>query len=248
MHLPSASMARMYGRRLERWAAKVEWPLTIAALLFFIAYATQIIAKPDGMVGAIAESTIWTTWAIFLVDYCVRIVIVESRWRWFYRHLLDLAIVALPMLRPLRLMRFLTVIALVYRSAGSILRGRVAIYTVGAAILVVIIAALAILDAEAGGGNIDTFGDALWWAFVTMTTVGYGDYYPVTLTGRAVAAGLMLGGIALIGAVTATLASWIVERVSTETAATAAATSEQVESLREELATVRTMLEQQRRE
>lgn len=233
----------MYGERLERWSKAVEWPLTIAALVFFVAYATQIITSPGGTWGAIAEATIWITWAMFVVDYVVRLTITEHRWRWFYRHLLDLAIVALPMLRPLRLMRFLTVIALVQRSAGNVLRGRVAIYTIGAALLIIVIAALAVLDAEQGAGNIDTFGDALWWAFVTMTTVGYGDYVPVTFTGRVVAAGLMVGGIALIGVVTATLASWIVERVSLDSSAAATASADQVEALRRELGEVRAMLE-----
>ena len=238
---------RMYGARLERWSKVTEWPLTIAALAFFIAYAVQIIVSPDGPLGSAAEAVIWVTWAVFLIDYLARLALAEHRWRWFYRHLLDLAIVALPMLRPLRLMRFLTVIALVQRGAGSILRGRVIIYTIGAAALTIIIAALAILDAEHGEGNIDTFGDALWWAFVTMTTVGYGDFYPVTLTGRIVAAGLMVGGIALIGAVTATLASWIVEKVSDEASKSAAATADQVEQLRSELAEVKALLEEQRK-
>ena len=49
-----------------------------------------------------------------------------------------------------------------------------------------------------------------------MTTVGYGDHYPVTSTGRLVAFGLMIGGIALLGTVTATLASWLVETVAAE--------------------------------
>ncbi|WP_223622122.1 potassium channel family protein [Microbacterium sp. EST19A] len=233
----------MYGERLERWSKAVEWPLTISALVFFVAYASQIITSPEGAWGAVAEATIWITWGMFLVDYLVRLTITEHRWRWFYRHLLDLAIVALPMLRPLRLMRFLTVVALVQRSAGNVLRGRVAIYTIGAALLIIVIAALAVLDAEQGAGNIDTFGEALWWAFVTMTTVGYGDYFPVTFTGRVVAAGLMVGGIALIGVVTATLASWIVERVSLDSSTAATATADQVEALRRELGEVRAMLE-----
>jgi voltage-gated potassium channel len=139
-------------------------------------------------------------------------------------------------------MRFLTVIALVQRGAGSILRGREVVYTVGAALLVLLISALAVLDAEQRQGTIDTFGEALWWAFVTMTTVGYGDFYPVTFMGRCVAAGLMVGGIALIGAVTATLASWIVEKVADQTIKTEHATVNQVEQLRSELAEVKALL------
>ena len=48
---------------------------------------------------------------------------------------------------------------------------------------------------------------------MTITTVGYGDLYPVTGTGRIIASGLMIAGIALVGSVTATLASWFVERI-----------------------------------
>jgi voltage-gated potassium channel len=55
--------------------------------------------------------------------------------------------------------------------------------------------------------NITDFGDAIWWAVTTMTTVGYGDRYPVTSAGRMVAFALMIGGIALLGTATATLAS-----------------------------------------
>ncbi|MBL3689713.1 two pore domain potassium channel family protein [Leucobacter chromiireducens subsp. chromiireducens] len=232
----------MFGYRIQRWEKATEWPLTLAALAFFAAYAIQIISRPGGILGEVTELIIWLTWAIFLVDYLARLILTEDRWRWFYRHLLDLAIVALPMLRPLRLMRFLTVVALVQRSAGNALRGRVVTYTIGAASLFVVIAALAILDAEQSEGTIDSFGEALWWAVVTMTTVGYGDLAPVTTGGRVIAAGLMLGGIALIGAVTATLASWIVEKVSTENGPTLNATSEQVNELRRELAEVKSLL------
>lgn len=234
----------MYGDRLTRWERTAEWPLTIAAVAFLAAYATQILAKPEGVIEAIAEIVLWVTWAVFAVDYVVRLVIAEHRSRWFYRHLLDLAIVVLPMLRPLRLMRFLTIIALIQRNAGSMLRGKVVIYTVGATVLTIFLAGLAVLDAEQGsGGPIQTFGDAIWWAFVTITTVGYGDYFPVTFAGRVVAVGLMVGGIALIGVVTATLASWIVERVSLESEKTSAATEVQVEALRAEVAELKEMIQ-----
>lgn len=78
------------------------------------------------------------------------------------------------------------------------------------------------------------FADAVWWAFVTIT-VGYGDFYPVTLTGRITAVALMVGGLALIGVVTATLRSWIVERVADQNTKTVNATEAQVEQLRLEI-------------
>lgn len=233
----------MYGERLARWERAAEWPLMIAACVFLAAYATQILARPEGIIEVTAEVILWGTWAVFLVDYVVRVTLSEHRWRWFYRHLPDLAIVVLPMLRPLRLMRFLTIITLIQRNAGSMLRGKVVIYTVGATVLTILLAGLAVLGAEQGsGGPINNFGDAIWWAFVTITTVGYGDFFPKTTTGRVVAVGLMVGGIALIGVVTATLASWIVERVSLEAEKSATATEAQVESLRAEVAELKELI------
>lgn len=234
----------MYGERLARWERAVDWPLMIAAVLFLIAYAAQILDYAAGTVSAVAEVVLWVTWAMFGVDYIVRLVLAEHRGRWFVRHLLDLAIVALPMLRPLRLMRFLTILAIIQRGAGSALRGRVVVYTVGATVLTIVVAGLAVLDAERGhGGDIQSFGDAIWWAFVTITTVGYGDFFPITVTGRIVAVGLMIGGIALIGVVTATLASWIVEKVAVQT--TTPATEAQVEQLRAEIAELKDIIRAQ---
>jgi voltage-gated potassium channel len=238
---------RMYGERLARWEKTVEWPLMAAAVVFLLAYAVQIIAHLEESSSAIAEVVLWVTWALFAIDYIVRLTITEHRRRWFSRHLLDLAIVILPMLRPLRLMRFLTIIAIIQRGAGNRLRGRVVVYTVGATALTILLASLAVLDAEQGqGGTIQTFGDALGWAVVTITTVGYGDVAPITPLGRGVAFALMIGGIALIGVVTATLASWIVQRVSDESQTIAAATEAQVEVLRAEVAELKEMIRELR--
>lgn len=230
----------MYGERLARWERAFEWPLMIAAGLFLLAYTTQILSRPDGIEGTIAGVIVWVTWGVFLTDYVVRLMIAENRWRWFYRHILDLALVLLPMLRPLQLLRFFTVIAIIQRNAGTKLRGKVFVYTLGTTALTIFLAALAVFSAEEGsGGPIRSFGDAVWWAFVSITTVGYGDYFPVTTTGRVVAVGLMIGGIALIGVVTATLASWIVDRVSVESEQAATATSAQVERLHGEISHLR---------
>jgi voltage-gated potassium channel len=75
-----------------------------------------------------------------------------------------------------------------------------------------------IAEHHAHGGNIHDFGQGLWWAVVTVTTVGYGDRYPVTPMGQGVAVVLMLAGIGLIGALTATVASYFVEQKEDATA------------------------------
>ena len=150
---------------------------------------------------------------------------------------MDLAIVALPILRPLRLIRLLTLLAIFQRVAGRTLRGRVVVYTVVSTFLLVFVGALAMLDAERHypDASITTFGDALWWSCTTITTVGYGDLYPVSLTGRCVAVALMVGGIALLGTITATIASWLVEKVSKREEASQAATRQQVQELSRQL-------------
>jgi voltage-gated potassium channel len=124
-------------------------------------------------------------------------------------------------------------LAVLNRTSTRTLRGRVVTYVVGGTLLLVLVGALAVTDAERGapGANIAGFGDGLWWAVTTMTTVGYGDRFPVTTTGRFVAVALMVGGIALLGVVTATLASWLVDRVAAENDAEQAATRTQVEAL-----------------
>jgi voltage-gated potassium channel len=231
-----------------QWRKLTEWPLMIVAVAFLIAYAWEVIADLDGPAAAVAEIVINVTWLLFVVDYVVTLALARPKWRWFSTHLLDLAIVALPLLRPLRLLRLLTVLSILHRTTGAALRGRVIIYAAGASVLLVFVAALAVVDAERGQGTITSFWDGLWWAFVTVTTVGYGDLAPVTATGRAVAVAVMIGGIALIGVVTATLASWIVERIAVTDERSQSATRAEVRELREEITALRELMQGAARE
>ncbi|KRD09856.1 ion transporter [Mycobacterium sp. Root265] len=223
---------------LEVWERRAEWPLAAVALIFLITYAVDVLAQPS---GPAAEIVIWTSWLVFAIDYAVRLSLAPDRWHWFRSHLLDLSIVALPLLRPLRLVRLLILIQVLQRAAGSAIRGKVVLYTVSGAVLLVLVASLAVLDAEraAPGAHVTDFGEALWWSVTTITTVGYGDLTPVTTTGRVIAVLLMIGGITLVGSITATLASWIVERVSDDRAADHAVTTGHIREVLDEIEKLR---------
>jgi voltage-gated potassium channel len=232
--------------RREHWERHADWPLTVTAILFLVAYAAPILS-PDMVspLPTVCWLVTWGAWGLFVVDYVARLVISRDRVAFARGNVFDLAIVALPLLRPLRLLRLVTLLAVLNRNVGGSMRGRVAVYVAGATSLVLFVASLAVLDAERGtkGATITSFGDAAWWAFTTVTTVGYGDRYPITGQGRFIAGGLMLAGIALLGIVTASLASWLIDKVreveehtQAATRADVAALAAEVHALRHELA------------
>jgi voltage-gated potassium channel len=192
-----------------------------AAVVFLTAYSIQVMANLTTSQADAVELIIWITWAAFAVDYAATLYLAPRRGHWFIRNLHELVILVLPALRPLRLLRLVTLLRILHRTGGSALRGRIVTYVLASAALLVYAGGLAVLDVEenAAGSNITNVWDALWWAMTTITTVGYGDHYPVTALGRLVAVGLMIGGIAVLGVVTASVASWLVEQVSLETAA-----------------------------
>ncbi|WNG95342.1 potassium channel family protein [Mycobacterium sp. ITM-2016-00318] len=227
---------KIAGLTAEQFEKRAERPLAIVAVIFLVAYSVQVLAQPQGRVAVAIDLVIAITYAVFLVDYLARLILAINRPRWFVRHLVDLAIIALPLLRPLRLLRLLVLLAALQKTIGGAIRGRVAIYTASGAVLLIYAASLAVLESERGqpGSMINNFGDAVWWSITTVTTVGYGDILPVTGTGRVVAVLLMMGGISLVGVVTATLASWIVQRVAQEDTKDRAATAGQIEAVHEE--------------
>lgn len=202
--------------RIAAWDRRVDWWLTGLAVVFLVTYAWEVLDTGLGESGhAVLEVVLWTVWVVFALDYLVRIALARRRWRYVYTHLLDLAVLLLPMFRQLRALRVITVLSVLNRQLRNDVRGRVVIYVVSTVAMVGFVSALAVLDAErdAPEGNITTFGDAVWWTITTISTVGYGDRYPVTVEGRVVASALMITGIALLGVVTASIASWFVENV-----------------------------------
>ncbi|PFG42158.1 voltage-gated potassium channel [Isoptericola jiangsuensis] len=206
--------SEVVGPRLRRWEAATERPLTAVGVLFLVAYAVPIAVPEVG--SDVREACAWflaVTWAVFAADYVVRVVLARRRWVYVRRHPLALAVVLVPALRPLLLV---SVVSRLNQAGRRRLRGKVVRYAAVGTVLLVVTAALVVTQAERGepGSTIETLGDGVWWALVTVTTVGYGDMAPVTTLGRTMAVLLMLGGIALLGVVTATLSSWLVELVA----------------------------------
>lgn len=234
--------------QVNRWERRTGTPLMLAAGLFLAAYSWPIL-QPDLPRWASQACSLTTLllWGVFALDLLIRVHLAEARWAYIRRSWLDFLILAIPMLRPLRALRVVVALNVLGRRGGKFIRGQVVAYVVAAVAVVGFVAALAVLEAERANpeGNILTFGDALWWAATTVTTVGYGDRFPTTAEGRFVAVGLMFTGIALVGVVTAALASWFVEKVAAvqageeRTEVEVAGLAAEVRALRLELADLR---------
>ena len=207
----------------DRFAAAVELPLTVLALLWLpVLVLPYIVHLPTTVTDTFVAIDLFV-WAAFVLEYLVKLYLTPSRRGFFTHHLLDLAVITLPMLRPLRAARLLRLLNLVrvgvvlanaLRRTRALLTHR-GLHFVLLAVLAIIFACSALalsFEVNAKGSNIHNFGDALWWAVVTVTTVGYGDKFPLTAGGRGVATVLMFVGIGLIGVLTATVASYFVEQ------------------------------------
>ena len=190
-------------RRWVFWAYEV----SLAALA---AASVWLLTQPDELEWVENSQTV--IWALFVADYLARIILARDRKRFLREHILELiAILPLDMLRVARmarLFRLLRVAVIIWRISRD-LRQLLTSHGLGYALT---FAGMLIL---AGGGaisvvepEIGSLPDGIWWAIVTMTTVGYGDIAPTTAAGRTVATLLLLVGIAVMGMLTASLTTF----------------------------------------
>jgi voltage-gated potassium channel len=237
---------RAEGPRVAAWQNRAEWPLALLALVFLTAYSIQVLGhRLDHGWRTVDNNVLWTVWALFAVEFIVRVYLARRHTRYIWRHSADVAMIALPMLRPLRILRVLMLMRMLNRRMANTLRGRVVVYGAFTAVLLIFCASLAVLQAERGhpGANIETFWDAIWWSVVTICTVGYGDRFPVTIEGRCVGIGLMVAGVGLFGVVTASFAAWLVDQLRDEEEASQQATRADLVALREQLGRIEARLD-----
>ncbi|MGW4927783.1 potassium channel family protein [Agromyces sp. NPDC004153] len=204
--------------RRKAWERHTATPLVVLGILFIVAYSFYVLLPQErGQARAWIGWTLVLSWVVFLIDVVVRITLTPrgQKWRFVWRHPVEVLSAVLPIFRALRVLVLLREVPYLQRRSGAAVRTNILIYAASYAVVFVYFISLATLNAErdAPGANILTFGDAIWWAIVTVATVGYGDEYPITPEGRFYAVFLMAGGIAIVGTASATIISLINERV-----------------------------------
>lgn len=182
-------------------------------------YSIEVLAQPSKAVLSALEVTGWVIYVVFLIDLVARIIVWLPKFRefsgwvgFFKENWLAVLAAALPAFRSLRVLRVLVVLRGIYPYVQSRIAKVGAL--VGVALpLIIYTSSLAVLEAERRSADalIDTFGDAIWWSLVTVTTVGYGDTFPLTSEGRFVGTFLIFTGIGLFSTVTALIASWLLK-------------------------------------
>ncbi len=201
-----------------RWEKATRWPLIALSIGFLVAYSIVAIQPERPQAERIAIFVVMgAAWVAFIIDPIVRIALTAptQRHQYFTAHRIEVFSAVLPILRPFSLLRHLDSTPGFIGNGGNAMRSRVITTAAAYAGMFVYVIAITVLWVERGApdATILTFGEAIWWAFVTLATVGYGDYVPVTSAGRMLAVILMAGGVVIIGTSSAIVVSYLSERI-----------------------------------
>lgn len=207
----------MEGAKLLAWDRRTSGAAFVLAVVYLVAWSVLVLDEGLDRTWFLALLAVMVLiWAAFIVDYIVRISLTAKggRLRFVFSHPLDLLAVILPFMRPVAQLTHLNSVPLFQRAAAA-QRARILLLAGAFVIVFVYTIALAVYNVErdAPGATITSFGNAIWWACVTLFTVGYGDTFPVTVPGRVFAVMLMMGGFAIIGVASAVVGSYLTERI-----------------------------------
>jgi voltage-gated potassium channel len=195
--------------RANAYVSRADPVMVLLSLIFLVVFTGIVVWQdmPPGLrvVCWVLQAVIWVA---FVTDLVIRVRFADRPVRWLASHPLDVLAVLWPALRPLKILAVIGETR--FRSGQAVVRTTRAVII--ASLLLIWVCSVAVLSAERGqvDSSIETIGDALWWAFVTFATVGYGDVVPVTAAGRAIGIVLMVVGLGLVAVITASVASWFV--------------------------------------
>lgn len=203
---------------LDRWESAATVPLTVLGIGFIVAYSVIVLAPElPSWVRIMLAVEIAITWLALVVDLIVRVVLTPTgeRTAFLVHHPVEVLSVLVPLFRAFRVVELARGLPYFHRRTGSAVRAQIITFALAYTVLFVYFISLATLQVERGApdATIVDFGTAIWWACVTIATVGYGDTYPVTALGRVYAVCLMIGGIAIVGTTSALVISYIGDRV-----------------------------------
>lgn len=204
--------------RYERWAERVEIPMLVLSVLLIPVVMMPVMEDLSPEAERALEQLGVVIWLAFVAEYVTLLALSPDRWHTVRTRKIELLLVVLPLLRPLRLVR---VVRLAKAGTAFVratqafrrLMGRPGFVSTLATVTALILASgglVAIAEHDQPDSTITGLGDGLWWALVTCATVGYGDEFPVTATGRFIAVVLMLAGISGLSVVTANVAAYFV--------------------------------------
>jgi voltage-gated potassium channel len=215
--LPDTAVKARYRAFVDRH--EVAWELSFAALAVVFVALAFVPLGPGGLDESAVFAVEWLITIAFVLEFGSRLWAAQSRPAYLRGHWVDL-ISCIPPVRWFRFFRLLRLLRLVRAFAGvgravthaerlAKHRGLVWLFVAWAGVM--LLCSVALYAAENGVNKaIEGPLDALWWGLTTMTTVGYGDIYPVTAEGRIAAAVLMILGIGLYSAITATVTSYLI--------------------------------------
>jgi voltage-gated potassium channel len=197
---------------VDRIEQVTKYPMALLGVAWLALAIVVLSTDVNGSASTLLVGSLFALWVIMLVEYLVRLVVTPDTPGYVRRRWVEPATVLVPPLQGWHVIG-IEKMSLLLRvgelRVESILKHHSLFRVLIAAVVTLFLGAWLVLlfEEKAKGTNIHDYSDALWWAIVTVTTVGYGDRYPVTEGGRVVAAILMLVGIGLIGVLTATVAS-----------------------------------------
>ncbi|MEF3193414.1 MAG: potassium channel family protein [Halothiobacillaceae bacterium] len=217
-------MSTYENARARRWAARLEVLVALAVLWLPFSWYAEAKGVIDLHALRILDLGVW---ALFLFELLVLSLLVNDRWRYWRQNWLNLVIVlgGVPLLLAqhdtslalLRLLRLALLLVVVIRMARHFLR-MMARHALAATLVIALFLTVSIGTLVASiDPNFDSLGDGLWWALVTISTVGYGDVVPATPEGRWLGAILILFGVLTFSMVMANLAAALVSMEVEET-------------------------------